>query len=60
MTPPVEKLRGVILRKTFYDLGCVPRAYFYMKCEQKLQDNIFKIKKSNYWSRKDAITLFMT
>ena len=31
MTPPVQKLKGVILRKTFYDLGCVPRAYFYFK-----------------------------
>lgn len=33
MTPPVQKLSGVILRKTFDELGCVPRAIFYFKCE---------------------------
>lgn len=31
MTPPVQKISGVLLRKTFYDLGCVPRAVFYFK-----------------------------
>lgn len=33
MTPPVEKLKGVLLKKTFYELGCIPRAIFYMKTE---------------------------
>lgn len=53
MTPPVQKLSGVILRKTLYDLGCVPRAIFYFKCEDNLVGNIFKVKKSSflgYWS----------
>jgi hypothetical protein len=31
MTPPVEKLKGILLRKTFYDLGCTPKAVFYFK-----------------------------
>jgi hypothetical protein len=48
MTPPVQKLSGVILVKTFYDLGCVPRAIFHFKCEENLKGNIFKISKSNY------------
>lgn len=30
MTPPVEKLRGAMLRETFYDKGCVPKALFYL------------------------------
>jgi hypothetical protein len=47
MTPPVQKLSGVILRKTFYDLGCVPRAIFYFKCEQQISGNIFRMKKTN-------------
>ena len=47
MTPPVQKLSGVILRKSFYELGCVPRAIFYFKCEEQLKGNIFKIKKTN-------------
>lgn len=32
MTPPVQKLSGILLRKTFNELDCVPRAIFYMKC----------------------------
>ena len=47
MTPPVQKLSGMLLRKTFYDQGCVPRANFYMKYEQKLNGNIFRIKKTS-------------
>lgn len=43
MTPPVQKLSGILLYKTFYDQGCVPRAIFHMKCEQQLKGNIFKI-----------------
>jgi hypothetical protein len=46
MTPPVEKLKGTLLRKTFYELGCVPRAIFYMKTEANIQGNIFRVKKS--------------
>lgn len=51
MTPPVQKLSGILLYKTFYDQGCVPRAIFHMKCEQQLKGNIFKIglTKKNFW-----------
>jgi hypothetical protein len=34
MTPPVQKLKGIILRQTFYELGCIPKAIFYFKTEQ--------------------------
>lgn len=47
MTPPVQKLSGKLLRKTFYDLGCIPRAVFYMKYEQELKNNIFKINQTH-------------
>jgi hypothetical protein len=46
MTPPVQKLKGTILRQTFYDLGCVPRAVFHFKCEDEIKGNIMKVKKS--------------
>jgi hypothetical protein len=46
MTPPVQKVAGVIMRKTFDDLGCVPMAIFYFKCEDNLQGNIFRVKAS--------------
>jgi hypothetical protein len=42
----VQKVAGVITRKTFDDLGCVPQALFYFKCEDNLQGNIFKVKPS--------------
>jgi hypothetical protein len=48
MTPPVQKLSGIILRKTLDEVGCVPRAIFYFKTEENLQGNIFKLKKSNF------------
>lgn len=37
MTPPVQKLRGTLLRQTFFDLGCVPRAIFHFKCEEDIK-----------------------
>jgi hypothetical protein len=46
MTPPVQKLSGILLRKTFYDLGCVPRAVFHFKTEDKINGYILKQKKS--------------
>ena len=46
MTPPVEKLSGLLLRKTFFDQGCVPRAIFYFKCEYELKGNIFRMGKT--------------
>jgi hypothetical protein len=42
MTPPVQNLRGVILRKTFYDLGCVPSSSFYFKTEEKTKGCIMR------------------
>ena len=48
MTPPVQKLKGVILRKTFYDLGCVPRTSFYFKSEVPLTTNIFTINPTRH------------
>jgi hypothetical protein len=46
MTPPVQKVAGVLMRKTFDELGCVPMALFYLKCEENLQGNIFRMKPS--------------
>lgn len=46
MTPPVQKVAGALLWKTFDDLGCVPQAIFYFKCEENLQGNIFRISPS--------------
>ncbi len=46
MTPPVQKLTGMTLSKTFYELGCLPKAIFYFKTEAKIDGNILKAKKS--------------
>lgn len=49
MTPPVQKVSGLLLRKTFYELGCVPRAIFYFKTEEKIKGtHILKSKKSGF------------
>lgn len=46
MTPPVEKLTGLVLRQTFYDKGCVPRAIFYFGSDEKINGNILRQKKT--------------
>jgi hypothetical protein len=46
MTPPVEKLQGMILRQNFYERGCVPRAIFYLGSDEKINGNILRQKKS--------------
>jgi hypothetical protein len=48
MTPPVEKLSGLILRQTFYDKGCVPRAIFYFGTDEKINGPILKQKKTGF------------
>jgi hypothetical protein len=50
MTPPVQILKGALLRSTFYDLGCVPRAVFIFKTEAVVKDNIMKTKKGGFFS----------
>jgi len=48
MTPPVQKLRGIILRSTFYDAGCVPKAIFHFKTEAKVSgEKLLKLKSNN-------------
>lgn len=46
MTPPVQILKGMLLRQSFYELGCAPKAVFYFKTEQEVKGRIMKEKKN--------------
>ncbi len=43
MTPPVQKLKGRIIKSTFYDLNCVPSGIFYLGSEKPLTKNPIKL-----------------
>lgn len=45
MTPPVEKLTGMMLRQTFYEKDCVPSGLFYFGCDVQIPgDKILRVK----------------
>ena len=45
MSPPVEKLTGMMLRQTFYEKDCVPSGLFYFGCDVQIPgDKILRVK----------------